>query len=103
MKPESIAQVIVQKGIGNVNLSMFSEDDKKAILACVAEIYIRQGKANEVMDILEYVDVTKFMERIKKMAEQCFQLGQYDQAAKLYEKLGDTAFAKYIKDNFLKS
>lgn len=102
MKPEAIAQVIVQKGIGNVSLSMFSPEDKKEILASVAEIYIRQGKANEVMDILEFVDATRFMERIKKMAEQCFQLGQYEQAAKLYEKLGDAAFAKYITDNFLK-
>jgi hypothetical protein len=101
MKPEIIAQLIVQRGLSNVNLTMFTETEKKAILSNVAEIYMRQGKTDEVMGILEFIDEQRFNEMLKKMAEQCFELSEYDKASKIYEKLGDKEFSQYIKDNFL--
>jgi DNA-binding SARP family transcriptional activator len=102
MKPEIIAQIIVQKGLKNVNLTMFSEDEKRKILEALAEIYIRQGRADEVLDIIESVDVKKFTEMMKTMAENAFQLGEYEKAARIYEKIGDAQFATYIRENFLK-
>jgi hypothetical protein len=103
MNPEQMAQLIVQKGIKNINLNMFSEQDKRAILTEVAQIYIRQGKTDEVMDILEHVDANRFLDILKKTAEESFQLGEYEKAAKLYERIGDKQFSDYIKDNFLKN
>ena len=102
MNPEAIAQIIVQKGLNGVNLTMFSEEERKAILSSVAEIYLRQGKSDEVMGILEYIDLNRFLGILKSLAEKSFQLGEYEKAAKLYDRIGDTQLAKYITDNFLK-
>jgi hypothetical protein len=102
MNADAIAQLIVQKGLSGVNLTMFSEIEKKAILSGVAEIYLRQGKSDEVMEILEYIDLTRFLGILKSLAEKSFQLGEYEKAAKLYERIGEAQLAKYITDNFLK-
>jgi hypothetical protein len=103
MKPDAIANLIVQKGLKNTSLAMFPESERREILDKVTETYIRLGKSNELLEILEHIDVNKYSEKLKAMAEHSFQLQEYRKAVKLYEKIGDIAFAEYIKENFLKN
>ncbi len=101
MDTGAVVKLIVQKGFKNVNLSMFSESEKKAIMQEVAEIYLRQGKTSQVLEILEYVDLKRFADLMRPVAEQCVELGDYDKAALIYEKIGYHDLAEFIRENFV--
>ena|SRR3989344_4649721 len=97
-----IVKLIVEKGLKNVNLSMFKDSEKKAILQQAVEIFLRQGKTVEVLEILEHVDVKKFEDMLRPVAEHCVELGEYKKAALIYEKIGYSELAEFIKLNFLR-
>jgi len=101
MDQESIVKLIVQKGVKEVNLSMFSDLEKKRILQQVAEIYMRQGKTADVMGILRFVDLKAFADRMRPLAEQCVEMGEYEKAALIYERVGDRELAEFIRENFV--
>lgn len=101
MMTDSIVKLIVSKGIGNVNLSMFSGKKKKDILQQAAEALLRQGKTTEVVRILEDVDVKKFADMLRPVAEQCLELGDFSRAALIYEKIGDREMSQFIKANLI--
>ena len=96
-----IVKLIVEKGVKNVNLSMFKDSERKAILQEVAEILLRQGKTPQVLEILEYVDVKKFEDMLRPVAEHCVELGDYKKAALIYEKIGYNELAEFIRINFV--
>ncbi|HLD33777.1 MAG TPA: hypothetical protein VJB66_03550 [Candidatus Nanoarchaeia archaeon] len=96
-----IVKLIVEKGLKNVNLSMFKDSERKAILQEVAEIFLRQGKTPEVLEILEHVDVKKFEDMLRPIAENCVELGDYKKAALIYEKIGYNDLAEFIRLNFV--
>lgn len=101
MNPEAVVQLIINKGLKQVNLSMFSDSEKKAILQQVAEIFLRQGKTTEVLEILEYVDLKRFADLMRPIAEQCVERGDYAKAALIFEKIGDHDLAEFIRENFM--
>ncbi len=103
MNTEAVVQLIVSKGVKQVNLSMFSETEKKTVLQQAAEIYLRQGKTAEVVEILEYTDLNQFAEIMRPVAEQCVETGDYKKAALIYEKIGYHELAEFIRENFVKS
>jgi len=99
MNPE-IVKLIVEKGLKNVNLSMFTEAEKKTILEDVAEVFLRQGKTSDVIEILEYIDLKRFAELLRPVAENCVELGEYKKAVQIYEKIGNHELATFIRVNF---
>src|SRR3989344_1840714 len=101
MANDAIVQLIIGKGVKNVDLSMFSEENRKEVLQQVAEILLRQGKTAEVLEILEYVDLKRYSEIVSPLANQCIDTGDYKTAALIYEKLGDHDLAEFIKENFV--
>ena len=101
MDTDGVVQLIFQKGLKNVNLSMFSDQEKKVILTQVAEVFIRQGKHQEVMEILEYVDLHKFSDIMKPIAEACMERGDYRRAVMIYEKIGEKQMAEFLQANFV--
>lgn len=101
MTPDAIAKLIVEKGLKNVNLSMFTDAERKTILQEAAEVFLRQGKTAEVIEILEHVDLQKFADLMRPLAENCVELGEYKKAAQIYEKIGHTTLAEFIRFNFL--
>jgi hypothetical protein len=103
MDPETVVKLIVNKGVDKVNLSMFSETERKAILQQVVEAYMRQGRVSDVLDILEHVDLKAFADRMRPVAEQCVELGEYKKAALIYEKIGYRDLSEFITENFVKA
>lgn len=80
---------------------MFSDEERKAILTQVAEVYVRQGKMNEVLEILELIDIKKFAEIMKPIAESCVERGDYRKAALIYERIGEKEMAAFVRANFV--
>jgi len=102
MDKDTIVRIITEKGLKNVNLSMFSEQDRREIMEKVAEIYLRIGKTKEFLELLEFLDTKKYSEVMKKHAENIMLLGDYETAAMIYEKIGEKLMADTIRENFLK-
>jgi MarR-like DNA-binding transcriptional regulator SgrR of sgrS sRNA len=103
MNPETIVRLILDKGINRVNLSMFTDSERKAILQQAAEQFLRQGKTKQVLDILEHVDMKKYADMLRPIAESCVELGEYKKAALIYEKIGYHELAEFIQLNFVDS
>ncbi|HLC19902.1 MAG TPA: hypothetical protein VJK72_03210 [Candidatus Nanoarchaeia archaeon] len=101
MNPDAIAKLIVEKGLKNVNLSMFTDSEKKTILQEAAEVFLRQGKTADLLEILEYVDLKKFADMMRPLAENCVEQGEYKKAAQIYEKIGYGDLAEFIRLNFV--
>lgn len=101
MNPDAIAKLIVEKGLKNVNLSMFTDSEKKSILQEAAEVFLRQGKTADLLEILEYVDLKKFADMMRPLAENCVEQGEYKKAAQIYEKIGYGELAEFIRLNFV--
>ena len=97
---EAIVKLIVEKGAKNVNLSMFTDSERKAILQEAAEIFLRQGKTTELMEILEFVDLKRYADMMRPIAENCVEMGEYARAAQIYEKIGYDDLAEFIRLNF---
>ena len=97
---EAIVKPIVEKGAKNVNLSMFTDSERKAILQEAAEIFLRQGKTTELMEILEFVDLKRYADMMRPIAENCVEMGEYVRAAQIYEKIGYDDLAEFIRLNF---
>ena len=97
-----MVQLIVSKGVKNVNLSMFSEEDRRTVLEQAAEIYLRQGKTAEVLEILQYIDLKRYADMLRPLAEQCIEAGDYDKAVLIYERIGHGELAEFIRENFVK-
>ena len=97
---EAIVKLIVEKGAKNVNLSMFTDSERKAILQEAAEIFLRQGKTTELMEILEFVDLKRYADMMRPIAENCVEMGEYVRAAQIYEKIGYDDLAEFIRLNF---
>ena len=101
MNPDTIVKLIVEKGLKNVNLSMFTDAEKKTILHEAAEVFLRQGKTVEVLEILEHVDLQKFADLMRPLAENCVEQGEYKRAVQIYEKIGHAELAEFIRLNFV--
>jgi hypothetical protein len=101
MDKDIVIKVIMQKGLKNIELSMFSDDERKGILEKVAENLIRQGKTNEIIEILEQVDTKKFADIMGRIADQCMDMEEYEKAAFIYDRIGDHLLAEVVRKNFL--
>lgn len=100
MNTEAVVQLIVEKGLKNVKLSMFKDSERKEILQQAAEIFLRQGKTAEVIEILEFIDMKKYADMLRPIAEQCVEIGDYRKAALIYERIGYHELAEFIRLNF---
>ena len=101
MNTDAITKLIVEKGLKNVNLSMFTDSEKKTILQEAAEVFLRQGKTADVLEILEFVDLKKYADMMRPLAENCVEQGDYRKAVLIYEKIGYEDLAEFIRLNFV--
>jgi|SRR3989344_3964213 len=100
MKTTPIAKRIVEKGIENVDLSMFSDDDRRIIYDKAADILLRVEKIDESFIALGKAGKLP-VEELKKRAESKMHLGQYKEAYCLLMKTGQIEMAEFVKTNFL--
>ena len=103
MANDAIVQLIIGKGVKNVDLSMFSEESRKEVLQQVAEILLRQGKTAEVLEILEFIDLKRYAAMVRPLADQCVDSEDYRTAALIYEKIGDKELSRFIIKNFVEN
>lgn len=103
MDAGAVAKLIVTKGFKNVNLTMFTDSERKAILQDAAEQLLRQGKTTEVLEILEFVDLKRYADMLRPVAEQCVESADYKKAALIYEKIGYHELAEFIRTNFVEN
>lgn len=101
MSASTIVKVVMQKGWKNTNLSMFLQEERREILEEVCRIYLRQGKMHEMMEVLKEVDLKSFSDIMKKIADNCLDLNDYENAVLIYEKIGEKEIAEVIRKNFL--
>jgi hypothetical protein len=100
MDLDVLAKLVVDKGYGNVNLSMFSEEDQRKILEKAAEHFTRLGRLRELIALTEKLDPAKYRGIMEKYAQNLLELGQYKDAAFVYERLGQKELAETIRMNF---
>jgi tetratricopeptide (TPR) repeat protein len=96
-----IAKLIVNKGIENYDVSMFTEEQKKEILAQAANIFMRQGKFTEAVICMEKAGLPLPKEQIRMVADKKILMGQYQEAYELLSKTGLIEMAEFVKANFL--
>ena len=101
MEIHPIAKLIVNKGIENYDVSMFSEEQKKEILSQAAQIFMRQGKFKEAVISLEKAGLPLPTEQIRLVADKKILMGQYEEAYELLSKTGQHEMAEFVKANFL--
>jgi len=94
-----MARIIAEHGATQSNLSMFTEADKAEILRKVAQIYMRQNKTADLINLVRQHNLTEFNDVLKDYAKQCADLGDFERAAKIYEELGETLMAEFIRKN----
>jgi hypothetical protein len=102
MDRDAVVKLILKKGVKNVNLSMFSDLEKKSLLQEVVEIFLRQGKTSDAISLLEHVDAKRFADMLRPVAEQCVELGDYKKAALIYDRIGYNELSEFIHENFVK-
>jgi hypothetical protein len=96
-----IAKIIVNKGVENFDISMFTEEQKKEILSQAAGIFLRQGKFDQAMIAMEKAGLPLPVAQIRKVADKKILMGQYFEAYELLRKTGQTEMAEFVKANFL--
>ena len=96
-----IAKLIVNKGIESFDVSMFTEEQKKEILAQAANIFLRQGRFDDAMIALERGGLPLPEEQIRQVADKKILMGQYQEAYDLLSKTGQHEMAEFVKANFL--
>ncbi len=101
MDEDAIAKLIVTQGKKSINLTMFSKEEQNSIMEKVAEHYLRLGKMEEFLAVLEVIDKSKFSDIVRRKAEDLLGMGEYQQAMRLYQKIGEQQMADTIKENFL--
>ncbi len=98
-----IAKLLIKKDAKDFNLSMFSVEEQRSIAGEIFKIYLRQGKPEDAIRLLEFVNPMEHSAVMKEIADKAMNMADYQRAALIYEKIGDKLMAEYIRGNFLKA
>jgi len=96
-----IAKIMAEKGVDNVDLSMFDESQRCEIYSQAADILLRLNKPEQGLIALERAGRELPYEQLKKIADNKIMLGQHREAYDLLVKTGQTELAEFVKANFL--
>ena len=101
MDDDLIAKSIIAAGVEKMNLSMFPEEQRKAVCARVAEHLFKQNRMAEGVQVLESVNLQLPAERLEPIADYYMKSGEYATAHKIYQKIGYHQIAEFIRLNCL--
>ncbi|GEM_PF-2518228 len=91
---------LVRNGIKNANLSMFSTEQQQIIYTQAGEELLRLHKFDEALYALEKGGKLP-IDQLRKIAQSHMDLREYRTAYLILQKIGDTAMANFLKENFL--
>ncbi len=126
MNDKKLADMIMERGIDNVNIAMLDNSKKKNILTHVANAYIKKNNISEGVRLLAMADnkeklieladwlfeqrryklaaiaimPTNDKERQNKIAETCLRERLFESASNVYSAMGNTVMTKFISENF---
>lgn len=126
MQDKKLAEMIMEKGIDNVNLTMLTPDKRKNILSHVGQVYVKKNNIPEAVRLLSLADnkeklielsdwlleqrryrqaalailYTDDKERQNKIAEICLRQRMFETASNLYTAMGNDVMVRFISENF---
>ncbi len=126
MNEKKLADMIMEKGIDNVNISMLDENKRKSILSHVGNAYIKKNNIPEAVRLLAMAEnkerlvelfdwlfeqrrykqaalaiiPTDDKERQNKIAEICLRERLFESASNVYTAMGNDVMVKFITENF---
>jgi len=126
MNDKKLADMIMEKGIDNVNIAMLDESKRKGILTHVANAYIKKNNISEAVRLfamarnkerlIELFDwlfeqrrykqaalaiiPTDDKERQNRIAEICLREKLFESASNVYSAMGNDVMVKFISENF---
>ena len=81
-----IIPLVLDKGIDNINLSMFDEEVRKGILNAVGEFCLEKGR---LPDALKAFYKAGNNEKLSRVGDELKDMGKYDQALETYNLARD--------------
>lgn len=96
-----IAKLIVEKGINNVDTSMFPDHKLIDIYMDAAQILQRLNRMDEAYVAMAKAGQPIPIEKIKAIANEKIGLGKYQEAYALLKNTDEKELAEFIKQNFL--
>ena len=126
MNDKKLADMIMEKGIDNVNLAMLTPEKRKSILSHVAEKYAKKNNIHEAVRLFamaenreKLVELFDWLleqrrykqaaiavipsddkERQNRIAEICLRERLFETASNVYTAMGNTVMVKFISENF---
>ncbi|MBI2546599.1 hypothetical protein HYV81_05465 [Candidatus Woesearchaeota archaeon] len=126
MNDKKLADMIMEKGIDNVNLTMLTPEKRRNILSHVAEKYAKKNNIPEAVRLFamaenreKLVELSDWLmeqrrykqaaqaiiptddkERQNRIAEICLRERLFETASNVYTTMGNTVMAKFISENF---
>ena len=101
MNTDTVVKAIIANAEKPIDLSMFSPEQRAEIFSKVAEILFKQGKTAQAIAALEKADVD-LSEKLEPIAKYYFEIGEYETACLLYEKLNKKELVEFMRQNLLK-
>src|SRR3989338_9708132 len=95
-----ISLSVARNGIKNANLSMFTAEQQQIIYTKAGEELLRLNKFDEALYALEKGGKLP-IDHLRKIAQSHMDLREYRTAYLIFQKIGDTAMAHFLKENFL--
>ena len=96
-----IAKILAENGVDKVNMSMFTEEQKKDIYSQAADILFRLNKYEDAFIALERAGKPLPVDQLKRIAENKISLGQHKEAYEFLMRAGQKELAEFVKMNFL--
>lgn len=101
MNTDTVVKAIIANVDKPIDLSMFSPEDKSEIWSRVADTLFKHGKIAQAISALEHADVD-LSEKLEPIAKYYFEIGEYETACLLYEKLNKKELVAFMRQNLLK-
>ena len=101
MQIHPIAKIMAEKGVDQMDLSMFDEEQQQQIYSQASNILLRLNRIEEALIAMERSGRGLPIEQLKKIAENKMMLGQHKEAYELLEKTGQKEMAEFVRANFL--
>src|SRR3989338_6826210 len=90
---KKLVPVLLEKGVDNVNLSMFNEATRKKLLDALGEEYLRKGELNNAIKVFilsgNKERLTAIGEDYERLGDKCLEDGHILDAIKAFRILND--------------
>ncbi len=96
---DALIKSIMDKGIKNIDASMFPPQQREEIFMEVGKRFLNMGKSTDAFIAFDIAGKLPPIETCKTLAKNHLEIGNRDIAAFIYEKIGEKQLADFIRKN----